>query len=100
MTIDPRLDGPRIATLLECVREVMGSGEWLTLAQIRRECAARGVNGSEAGISARLRDFRKVQHGEREVKRRRRGDPTAGLWEYRLVPEFKAGEQLCFGGVA
>ena len=38
----------------------------------------------EASISARLRDFRK--HGL-SVERRRRGDPRAGLWEYRvLVP--------------
>ena len=98
-TFDARLDGPRIATLLDCVREVMAGGEWLTLGEIRRECAARGVHGSEAGISARIRDLRKPQHGGRDVERRRRGEPSNGLWEYRLVLVVNPGEQMLLAGV-
>jgi len=98
-TYDDRLDGPRIATLLDCVREVMAGGEWLTLGEIRRECACRGVHGSEAGISARIRDLRKPQHGGREVDRRRRGEPSNGLWEYRLLPDANPGEQMLLAGV-
>ena len=97
MTLHP-IDAPRIATLLECVRAVMEAGEWLTLAQIQRECDARGVHGSEAGISARLRDLRKPQHGGRDVDRRRRGEASRGLWEYRLLPEVMPGTQLELGG--
>ena len=83
-TLVHRLDGARIATLLEAVAAVMRRGAWRTLAEIQAECNAMGVHGSEAGISARLRDLRKPACGELKVSRRRRGEPTAGLWEYRL----------------
>lgn len=87
-------DAPRLSTLLATVRAVMESGDWLTLSEIALSCLARGVHGSEAGISARLRDFRKAAHGSRRVDRRRRGEPSNGLWEYRLLPTYAPGEQM------
>lgn len=99
-TLDPQLDGPRIATLLETVRDVMERGLWLTLEEIQGYCDRRGAHGSEAGISARLRDLRKPEHGRRTVERRRRGDPRAGLWEYRLAPLYATGEQMRLGGLS
>lgn len=77
---DRVLDGPRVARLLDRVRRLMEDGQWRTLSKI--VCM---VGGSEAGVSARLRDLRKAPSGRRTVLRRRRGALTAGLWEYRLV---------------
>jgi hypothetical protein len=54
----------------------MSDGVWRTLAEIKE-----AVGGSEAGISARLRDARRPAVGGFIVERRRRGAPAAGLWE-------------------
>lgn len=77
VTYDPVLDRKRLSTQLVRVARLMSDGKWRTLAQIR-ECLNAG---SEAGISARLRDLRKAKFGGYQVDRRRR---EAGLWEYRL----------------
>lgn len=79
-TFDERLDGSRLRTQQEAVFELMQDGLWRTLAEIR---IAIG-QGSEAGISARLRDLRKPKFGSLTVQRQRRGDSTVGLFEYRL----------------
>jgi hypothetical protein len=72
---------------MEVVRDVMlsaaecapeGSG-WLTL----REIAAITRFG-EASISAQLRHLRKAQFGGYVVEKRRRGEPSRGIWEYRV----------------
>lgn len=77
-TYVPSLDGPRLAEQAQAVHDHMEDGAWHTLAEIH---AATGA--PEASASARLRDLRRV-HG-RTIERRRRGDPSAGLWEYRMV---------------
>jgi hypothetical protein len=79
-TYDEALDGPRLTSQLERVKRLMRDQRWRTLSAI-----ARLVGGSEAGVSARLRDLRKVQHGSLLVQRRRIGD--SGLWEYRVWSE-------------
>lgn len=58
----------------------MSDGEWRTLHQIQAI-----VGGSEAGISARLRDLRKEQFGTYIVNRKRRGNHSCGVWAYQLV---------------
>jgi hypothetical protein len=55
--------------------------QWRTLAEIR----ACTKCGSEAGISARLRDLRKHRWGQHTVNRRRRGNGEDGLFEYQLI---------------
>lgn len=77
-TFDPALDGPRLISQLEAVRALMIDGQWRTLPFI-----AGYVQGSEAGVSARLRDLRKPQHGRYQVERRR---VMGGLYEYRVLP--------------
>lgn len=67
-------DVQRLESQLERVEALMSDGRWRTLSEI-----ARAVAGSEAGVSARLRDLRKT--GNR-VSRRRTGNP--GLWEYQV----------------
>jgi len=56
------------------------------------EIRERIGGGSEAGISARLRDFRKIKFGGHKVYRRRRGEASKGLHEYRL--ELKADMEI------
>ncbi|MBP6479826.1 MAG: hypothetical protein KA310_03170 [Pseudomonadales bacterium] len=85
-TFEHKKDGARLRGQLLKVRELMRDGQWRTLGEIRAV-----VGGSEAGVSARLRDLRKEKFGARLVERRRRGaaglagDPKSGLWEYRVL---------------
>jgi len=80
-TFDPALDQQRLARLLGRVYTFMRDGEWRTLAEIACACG-----GTEASVSARLRDLRKGRYGAFDVQRRRasfRG-VQSGLYEYRL----------------
>ena len=70
-------DRPRLNTQLRNVFDFMRPGGPHTLGEI-----AEAVGGSEAGVSARLRDFRKARFGGHVVERRR---VEGGLFEYRLV---------------
>ena len=77
-TFSPAIDGRRLTTLLVRVKHLMSDGRWRTLSDIRVL-----IGGSEAGISARLRDLRKVKFGGYTVDKERVGPD--GLWRYRLV---------------
>ena len=79
-TYDPLLDERRMETQLVRVAALMADARWRTLAEI-----VASTGGSEAGVSARLRDLRKHRFGARSVERRRRADPSAGVWEYRVT---------------
>ena len=81
ITFDPKLDGKRLTSQLECVKALMLTGRWWTLSEL---VEALPMRASEAGVSARLRDLRKTKFGSYNVERRRRGDPKNGLWEYRI----------------
>src|SRR4051812_39177242 len=78
-TYDPKHDRHRLSSQYMRVFNLMKDGRWRTLAEIREV-----VGGSEAGISARLRDFRKAVNGGHVVDDRRQG--KSGVWEYRLTP--------------
>lgn len=73
-------DYERLSSQLERVKALMYDGEWRTLPQIQAI-----VGGSEAGISARLRDLRKSRFGGFLVNRRRLGDASRGVWSYQVV---------------
>lgn len=77
VTYSPARDGKRLGTQLERVRSLMADGQWPTLAEI-----AKAVGGSEAGVSARLRDCRKPRHGGLTVEHENIG---GGLWRYRIL---------------
>ena len=79
VTIESDADRDRLTGQLDRVRTLMLDGRWRTLAEI-----ARLVNGSEAGVSARLRDLRKSHFGGHAVERRR-VEGAGGLHEYRVV---------------
>lgn len=78
-TFDSNADKVRLAGQMLAVYNLMRDGVWRTLAEIHAV-----VNGSEAGISARLRDLRKSKWGSHEVSRRRRGYAKRGIFEYRV----------------
>ena len=78
-TFDQYLDGQRLNRQQSVVFAAMLDGRWHTLSELH---AATGA--PEASVSARLRDFRRLGF---TVARRRRGDPSSGLWEYLLVPD-------------
>lgn len=75
-TYDLAKDGERLTGQFYRVRDLMLTGEWYTLGKLQEL-----VGGSEAGISARVRDLRKPAFGGYEVERRR---VEGGLYEYRI----------------
>jgi hypothetical protein len=83
-TFDPSKDGPRLTNQLMRVLAVMQDGNWHTLASIAEQISYPPYDrASEAGVSARLRDLRKIRFGGYHIDRRRVKE--AGLYEYRLI---------------
>lgn len=78
-TYDPNQDQQRLTTQYNRVFERMCDGEWHTLAEL-----AEYSNGSEAAVSARVRDMRKQRFGAHTVERER-VPGKKGLWRYRLT---------------
>lgn len=76
-TYDHEQDKARLSGMLGRVFEAMSDGEWWSLERLKRQCG-----GSEASISARIRDLRKEKFGGYQVERQRFRD---GLWTYRLL---------------
>lgn len=77
-TYDPELDGERLTSQLQRVFALMRDGQWRSPEEIRAR-----IPGSESGLTARVRDFRKTKFGAHTVERRRR--KSGGTWEYRLT---------------
>ena len=75
-TYDHERDGQRLHGLNRRVYALMADGQWRTLREV-----SRATGGTEASVSARLRDLRKAKFGGYRVERRRVG---GGLHEYRL----------------
>ena len=81
-TYNHELDGPRLTSEMERVRDVVQAGGWWYL----RDIAA--ITGyPEGSISARLRDFRKPKFGQHIMNCVR---VKAGLWKYQVI--FNNGE--------
>jgi hypothetical protein len=78
-TFDESLDGARLRTQYDRVRDLMIDGRWRTLSEISLD-----TDQPEASISARLRDLRRAKWN---VERRRRG---GGLWEYSVSGPARA----------
>lgn len=77
-TYQAAFDFDRLRTQLERVEALMADARWRTLGEI----AGAIGSGSEAGVSARLRDMRRRGW---VVNRQRRGDPRNGLHEYQAL---------------
>jgi hypothetical protein len=78
-TFEPHHDLARLSTQLKRVEAAMLGGSWFTLRELQALCG-----GSEAGISARIRDLKKQRFGGYIIDRERRGDPKRGMFVYRL----------------
>lgn len=79
-TIIDEYDTKRLAGLLGRVFNLMADTRWRTLPEI-----VTVTGGSEASVSARLRDLRKKRFGSHTINRRRRGEAERGLHEYQLI---------------
>lgn len=77
-TYDHQRDFVRLSGQLLRVYNVMLDGRWRTLAQI----AALSAPGTEAAVSARLRDLRKDKFGAHDMQAE---CIEGGLWRYRMV---------------
>ena len=75
-TFSPLLDGPRLTSQLERVRKAMSDGKWHSLHELVGSCG-----GTEASVSARIRDLRKKKFYNLDVERHR---ADRGLWLYRV----------------
>ena len=76
VTYDAPRDHERLKGQLQSVFELMKDERWRTLETIKGLCG-----GSDASVSARLRDLRKTKYGSHQVDRRHR---VGGIWEYRV----------------
>lgn len=73
---------PRLNRQLDEVRKLMLDRKPRTLREIVDALAESGVNASEASVSARVRDLRKLQYGGFTVARTHLSN---GLHTYRVV---------------
>lgn len=76
-TYEPKRDYVRLKGQMLRVFEIMKDGRWHTLSELSTK-----VEGSEAGVSARLRDLRKSRFGSRQIER---DHVSHGLFRYRMV---------------
>jgi hypothetical protein len=88
-TFDIGRDEARLGRQLDRALALMQDGAWRTLRQI-----ADAAGGSEASVSARLRDLRKFRFGAYRVLRQDRG---GGLWVYRVLPPLPSGQGVLWG---
>jgi hypothetical protein len=78
ITYDAARDEVRLSRQLQNVKQILSDNRWHTLAEISQR-----IGGSEAGISARLRDLKKERFGRHKIERQH---ISRGLWKYRLAP--------------
>lgn len=94
-TYDERHDKTRLTGQIRRVFEFMSDGEWHTIPEI-----AEAAGASETSASARVRDLRKPRFGSYKVQRMRVGEPSAGLWAFRLDIPMREPEQMSFEALA
>jgi hypothetical protein len=75
-TYSPELDHKRLTGMLHRIYAVLSNGRWYTLREL-----SQLANGTEASISARLRDLRKVRFGSHTIDKKREAN---GLWRYKM----------------
>lgn len=76
-TYNPAVDQKRLSRQLDKVKfHLQSTGQWHTLRELALLCG-----GSEASISARIRDLRKPRFGGYIIERRHVKD---GVWQYRM----------------
>jgi hypothetical protein len=81
VTYQPELDEVRLTGQLGRVYRAMKDGHWRTLEEITEL-----AGGSQAGVSARIRDLRKEKWGGYTIEKYRSRE-AAGTWYYRINTE-------------
>lgn len=76
----PELDQKRLTGQLQKLFSLMKDGTFRTLSEIER---FTGI--PQASASAQLRNLRKPRFGAFTVTKRRRGEGSAGLYEYQVT---------------
>ena len=93
-----KFDGARLRSKQEKVRDFMlaSNCRFQTLEEIKSSLEVRfGERFPAPSLSASLRHLRKRRFGSYVLDKRHRGDPSAGLWEYRLfAPPLDVGTQF------
>jgi hypothetical protein len=74
------LDQERLSGQILRIFFLMRDSAWRSLPEI-----AASTGDPEASISAQLRHLRKERFGSHTIEKRRRGDESSGLWEYRMT---------------
>ena len=74
------LDQKRLTGQILRVYNYMSDGRWRTLDELSSATVA-----PHASVSAQLRNLRKERFGGLGIDKRRRGEPSDGLWEYKLI---------------
>jgi len=78
---DPEYDKERLTNQLGRIYNIMRDHSWRTLDEIHAQ-----TGEPAASVSAQLRHLRKSRFGSYRVEKRHRGDPSHGLFEYRVLP--------------
>ena len=77
-------DFKRLTGQIRRIFITMKDGQWRTLGEI-----SATTGDGESSISAQLRNMRKERYGTHSILKRRRGEPSNGLFEYKLEPSYK-----------
>lgn len=77
---DPKLDQNRLENGITRIFNLMKNGMWVTL-----EVISKNTKIGESSVSAQLRNLRKDHFGGHTIEKRRKGEKTNGVWEYKLT---------------
>ncbi len=77
------LDYHRLKGQILRIFNLMSDGQYRTLREI-----SDATGDGESSVSAQLRNLRKDSFGNHTILKRRRGDLSRGLFEYRLVHSY------------
>jgi len=77
---EPEFDQARLTGQIKRIYNLMIDGRWRTLQEIEQ-----ATRDPQSSISAQLRHLRKKRFGSHIIEKRRRGDRTNGLFEYKLL---------------
>ncbi len=83
----PHLDQSRLTGQMARIIGVMADGQWRTLGELEH-----AAHAPQASISAQLRHLRKPRFGSYRVDKRRRGEASNGLYEYRVREPLPSGQ--------
>ena len=76
----PKFDKERLTGQMQRIYKLMIDGKFRTLSEIES-----ATGDPQSSISAQLRHLRKERFGYHILEKQRRGEPSNGLFEYRVL---------------